>query len=111
VDFGCSEFMQGHGATTSHSNGTLSYFAPEMFTQSLFAGPPLDVWALGVILFAMLCGYLPFDGSPDLSYKDRLPDSQVRRNICLCEYDPAETLSNGAIVSTCKQLSSLRANY
>jgi serine/threonine protein kinase len=97
VDFGVSEFIQG--STITCSNGTLSYFAPEMFTQSSFAGPPLDVWALGVILFAMLCGHLPFDGSPDLSYKDRLPDSQVSKNIRLCEYDPAEDLSDGAIVS------------
>jgi serine/threonine protein kinase len=99
VDFGVSEFMQG--ATVSNANGTLSYFAPEMFSQSSFAGPPLDVWALGVILFAMLCGYLPFDGSPDLSYNGRLPDSQVGKNIRACEYDPAETLSDGAVVSTC----------
>ena len=41
--------------------GTLSFLAPEVFKGTANSGPPLDVWALGVVLFTMLCGKLPFD--------------------------------------------------
>ena len=44
--------------------GSLSYMAPECFTAPKnykFDGK-VDVWAIGVILYAMLCGELPFKG-------------------------------------------------
>ena len=41
--------------------GSISYLAPEVFRGTSNAGPPLDIWSLGVILFAMLCGRLPFE--------------------------------------------------
>lgn len=41
--------------------GTLSYVAPEVLTQQGY-GVPADVWSLGVILFLVICGKLPFDG-------------------------------------------------
>lgn len=45
--------------------GTPYYMAPEQFDQSQKheVGPPADVWALGVILFELLTGSLPFDGN------------------------------------------------
>ena len=46
--------------------GTLMYLAPEIFLGKQYSGPPVDVWALGVILYAMLTGRFPFADSPQL---------------------------------------------
>ena len=43
--------------------GTLRYMAPETLNKTYNKiGPSIDVWALGVILFVMLFGHMPFDG-------------------------------------------------
>lgn len=39
--------------------------APEIVNKTEYAGPPADIWALGVLLYAMLCGCFPFRGSTD----------------------------------------------
>lgn len=50
--------------------GSPSYAAPEIVSRQLYDGPPVDVWSLGVVLFAMITGYLPFHSSG--SNKDEL---------------------------------------
>ena len=41
--------------------GSPSYASPEIIKGEIYDGFKIDVWASGIILFAMLCGYLPFD--------------------------------------------------
>jgi len=68
TDFGLSKLCNP-GQTSSYAAGSLAYIAPEVFEGKETAGPPRDVWALGVILFAMVCGRLPFAGNtlPEIS--------------------------------------------
>lgn len=60
VDFGLSELMRD-GLTSKISCGSPNYAAPEVILGKSYSGPEVDVWSCGVILFALLCGFLPFD--------------------------------------------------
>ncbi|KAJ2937023.1 hypothetical protein H1R20_g78, partial [Candolleomyces eurysporus] len=60
ADFGLSnEINDGDFLTTSC--GSPNYAAPEVIRGGVYAGPEIDVWSSGVILYVMLCGRLPFE--------------------------------------------------
>ena len=60
IDFGLSnEYID----TLSSACGSPCYAAPEMIRGKKYYGLGVDLWAAGIILFAMLYGYLPFDDS------------------------------------------------
>ncbi|KAF8822251.1 putative histone kinase SNF1 [Cardiosporidium cionae] len=59
-DFGLSNFMR-EGEFLKTSCGSPNYASPEVVSGKAYAGPEVDVWSCGVILYALLCGSLPFD--------------------------------------------------
>ncbi|RWS23585.1 serine/threonine protein kinase-like protein [Leptotrombidium deliense] len=60
ADFGLSNMMMD-GEFLKTSCGSPNYAAPEVISGKLYAGPEVDIWSCGVILYALLCGTLPFD--------------------------------------------------
>ena len=64
VDFGLSNYYNTKNELLSSACGSPSYAPPEMLSGKKYSASPVDVWSCGIVLFAMICGYLPFD-DPD----------------------------------------------
>ncbi len=65
VDFGLSNtYSQGELLKTAC--GSPCYAAPEMIAGKKYLGANVDIWSSGVIMFALICGFLPFE-DPDTS--------------------------------------------
>lgn len=62
VDFGLSN-LYARGELLKTPCGSPCYAAPEMIIGKKYSGLMVDIWSAGVIIFAMVCGYLPFDDS------------------------------------------------
>lgn len=61
ADFGMAA-LQPNGTWLNTSCGSPHYAAPEIILGQQYRGDLADIWSVGIILFAMLNGFLPFDG-------------------------------------------------
>ena len=74
IDFGLSHEFWGDGDELLKTKcGSPSYAAPEIICCPLYDGFKVDIWCSGIILYAMVCGYLPFEGdNNDILFKNIL---------------------------------------
>ena len=63
MDFGLSKIV-GPNDTLHEGYGTLSYVAPEVLLRTPY-NKEIDMWSMGIILYQMLCGKLPFTGNKE----------------------------------------------
>ena len=62
IDFGLSNyFKEGQEDLLITHCGSQCYASPEMVAGNKYNGFKIDIWSTGIILYAMLCGYLPFE--------------------------------------------------
>ena len=84
IDFGLSHEFDGMDLLKTKC-GSPSYASPEILRGKPYDGFKSDVWCCGIILYAMVCGYLPFDGETN---------KILFRNIIKCEPEIPEYLND-----------------
>ena len=88
IDFGLSNYFKLDQLELLETPcGSPCYASPEMLSGKHYDGFKIDIWATGIILFAMLCGFLPFD------HKD---NNKLFLKILECKIQYPEYLSEDA---------------
>ena len=83
IDFGLSNYSYNNEYLMTHC-GSPSYTSPEMIVGSKYDGYAVDVWTTGIILYAMLCGYLPFEERDNKSLFRKI----VKCRVCYPKFLP-----------------------
>ena len=77
-DFGLSKYYKSNNIRLSTVCGSPCYSAPEMLRGNKYKPWPIDIWGIGVILYCMVCGALPFE--------DEREDDLIRK-VIQCNYN------------------------
>ncbi|XP_041363351.1 LOW QUALITY PROTEIN: maternal embryonic leucine zipper kinase-like [Gigantopelta aegis] len=86
IDFGlCAKPKGGMDRHLMTCCGSPAYAAPELISGKEYLGSEADLWSMGVLLYALLCGFLPFDD-------DKIPS--LYRKIQSGKYDVPDWLSS-----------------
>ena len=75
MDFGLSKIVSSQEKMID-GYGTLSYVSPEVLLRVPY-NKEVDIWSLGIILFYMLCGHLPFKGSNQSIVADKIVNDDL----------------------------------
>ena len=88
VDFGLSNYYYQDGKLLSTPCGSPCYASPEMVCGNKYNGFRIDIWSCGIIIFAMICGYLPFED----------PNNEILfQKIMKCKVDYPDYLSDDVL--------------
>ena len=75
-DFGFTREYENKTAHLQTFCGTVCYSAPEMLRGEKYAGEKVDIWSLGIILYALLTGELPFDDDNEMVTKHKILNTE-----------------------------------
>ena len=76
VGFGYSTFYENN-KTIQGGYGSLCYACPEIINETQYNPELADVWSLGVILYVLVCGYLPFSDEDDTKNKSLISNGII----------------------------------
>ena len=76
IDFGLCNYHNPEKLLTTPC-GSPSYASPEMVSGKEYNGIFVDIWCTGIILYAMLAGYLPFEGNDNFSLFKKIIKCEV----------------------------------
>ena len=77
IDFGISGVCTTFQADAVDA-GTIAYMPPEVFEGNAVSNPALDIWAIGLMFYAMLYGTLPFYGQTESQTKQKIREGKLR---------------------------------
>ena len=63
--------------------GTPSYMAPEIVKRTPYSGYAADIWALGILLYTLLCGKFPFRGKTDKALFKKITSGNLKMSSVL----------------------------
>jgi serine/threonine protein kinase len=97
LDFGLSSGAADRG----HGLGTLAYMAPEQLDPSRPIDARTDVYALGVVLFELLCGERPYAGDSDAALREAIRRGEPRlpREIDPSVPEPLQSIALAAMAA------------
>ncbi|KAM6934348.1 serine/threonine-protein kinase SIK1 [Xenentodon cancila] len=103
ADFGFGNFYNA-GEPLSTWCGSPPYAAPEVFEGKEYEGPQLDIWSLGVVLYVLVCGSLPFDGPSLPALRQRVTEGRFRIPFFMSE-DCENLIRKMLVVDPAKRIS------
>ncbi|XP_062985171.1 maternal embryonic leucine zipper kinase [Elgaria multicarinata webbii] len=90
IDFGlCAKPKGGLDYHLNTCCGSPAYAAPELIQGKAYIGSEADIWSMGVLLYALLCGFLPFDDDNVMA---------LYKKIVRGKYEIPEWLSPGSVL-------------
>ncbi|CEP08128.1 hypothetical protein [Parasitella parasitica] len=76
IDFGLSNLFCPERRLTTYC-GSLYFAAPELLRASPYRGPEIDIWSLGVVIYVMVTGSVPFDDKSMPGLHEKIKRGQV----------------------------------
>ena len=103
TDFGLSRFINPASPLLQTRCGSESFAAPEIMTGRQYDGRQTDAWAMGVVLYALIVGELPFDG-PVEGQTEREERKRMMMRVAKGQYQWPEEIGSESVRMTVGKL-------
>lgn len=101
IDFGLANFYDNSNLLQTFC-GSLYFAAPELLMGMQYNGPEVDIWSLGIVLYVMLCGKVPFDDECVKDLQMKIKEANLTFNTTISN-DAKDLLSNLIVSDVAKR--------